>query len=148
MSALFKPMRIFIVAVMIFVTANVAKAEDAVQVDSAKDAVLQAVHTWLQLVDREKYSESWEGASAYFKAAVTQEDWTHSLSAVRKPLGNTLMRKLTVSEFLTELPGAPDGNYLVVLYETVFQNKQHAVETVTFMQEADGHWRVSGYFIK
>jgi hypothetical protein len=44
--------------------------------------------------------------------------------------------------------GAPDGEYVVLKYDTVFDKKEHAVETVTPMKDADGLWRVSGYFIR
>ncbi|TNE29699.1 MAG: DUF4019 domain-containing protein [Alphaproteobacteria bacterium] len=154
MSVLLKSMRIFIVTAMIFVTVNVAKAEDtakateAAQMTPSKDAVLKTVHDWLQLVDQEKYADSWDGASEHFQRALTQEDWLHSLNAVRKPMGQVKSRQVKASEFMAELPGAPDGKYIVVIYETVFQNKQHGIETVTFTQEGDNQWRIAGYFIK
>jgi hypothetical protein len=46
------------------------------------------------------------------------------------------------------LPGAPDGEYVVIQFETSFENKKSAIETVTPMIEINGGWRVSGYFIK
>ena len=46
------------------------------------------------------------------------------------------------------MPGAPDGRYVVVQYDTVFENKASAVETVTPMADPDGVWRVAGYFIR
>ncbi len=49
---------------------------------------------------------------------------------------------------MTSLPGAPDGEYVVISYETSFTNKKSAIETVTPMLDKDGKWRVSGYFIK
>ena len=33
-------------------------------------------------------------------------------------------------------------------YASSFEHKKAAVETVTPMLDKDGHWRVSGYFIK
>jgi hypothetical protein len=49
---------------------------------------------------------------------------------------------------MTELPGAPDGQYVVMQFETSFANKKSAIETVTFMLEKDGQWKSAGYFIK
>ena len=46
------------------------------------------------------------------------------------------------------LPGAPDGKYVVIQYDTVFENKSSAVETIIPMADPDGAWRVSGYFIR
>jgi hypothetical protein len=68
--------------------------------------------------------------------------------AVRGPLGNAVSRNLLSRQYTTTLPGAPDGEYVVIQYETSFENKKVAVETVTPMKDADGHWRVSGYYIK
>jgi hypothetical protein len=47
-----------------------------------------------------------------------------------------------------ELPGAPDGDYAVIQFSTEFAHKRTARETVTPMRDADGEWRVSGYFIR
>lgn len=52
------------------------------------------------------------------------------------------------TSYMTSLPGAPDGEYVVVQFETSFTNKKAAAETVTPMLENDGQWRVSGYYIK
>jgi len=42
----------------------------------------------------------------------------------------------------------PDGEYVVIQYDSSFEHKQSAVETVTPMLDKDGKWRVSGYYIK
>ena len=57
-------------------------------------------------------------------------------------------RTLKSKQYATELPGAPDGRYVVIQFETSFANKRSAVETVTPMKQDDGTWRVSGYFVK
>jgi hypothetical protein len=45
------------------------------------------------------------------------------------------------------LPGAPDGDYEVVQFQTRFANKAAATETVVLSREATG-WKVDGYFIR
>jgi hypothetical protein len=50
--------------------------------------------------------------------------------------------------YTTTLPGAPDGEYVVIQYQSSFGKKNLAVETVTPMLDQDGVWRVSGYFIR
>ena len=67
---------------------------------------------------------------------------------VRKPLGRVLSRKLKTATFETSIPAAPDGQYVVIQYDTSFENKKAAVETVTPMLDDDGKWRVSGYYIQ
>jgi hypothetical protein len=67
---------------------------------------------------------------------------------VRTPLGKLVSRKLKSREYAEKMPGAPDGRSVVVQYDTVFENKASAVETVTPMADPDGAWRVAGYFIR
>jgi hypothetical protein len=57
-------------------------------------------------------------------------------------------RKVISARYATSLPGAPDGEYVVIRYETEFTNGKEAVETVTPCLEKDGSWKVSGYYIK
>jgi hypothetical protein len=115
--------------------------------DSDQPAI-DAANTWLALVDTGKYADSWTSAASLFKNAVTKEQWTAQAKAARQPLGALVSRKVSTRTATTSLPGAPDGHYVVIQYESVFANKKSAVETVTPMLEPDGTWHVSGYFIK
>jgi hypothetical protein len=108
----------------------------------------QSAESWLALVDSGMYGESWEQASQFFKAAVTKEQWQTALRASRDPLGKVISRNLKSAVFRKTLPGAPDGEYVVIQYDSSFEHKQSAVETITPMLDKDGKWRVSGYYIK
>jgi len=108
----------------------------------------KAAEQWLALVDGGKYAESWDTAAAYFKGAVSKDQWQSSMVALRKPLGDLVSRKLKTAKYSKTLPGAPDGEYVVLEFDTSFANKKTAIETVTPLLDKDGKWRVSGYFIK
>ena len=114
----------------------------------AEKAASTVSGVWLSLVDEGNYAESWNQAAALFKSAVTKEQWLNSMKGFRVPLGKMLLRKLKSKQYTKTLPGAPDGEYVVIQYETTFENKKSAVETVTPMLDKDGKWRVSGYYIK
>jgi hypothetical protein len=116
--------------------------------EAAEKAAEAAAKKWLALVDQGKYAESWEGAATYFKNAVSEQQWLQSMKGARQPLGKLISRRLLSATFTTSLPGAPDGQYVVIRYATSFENKAAAVETVTPMRHPDQKWRVSGYFIK
>jgi hypothetical protein len=121
----------------------------AVAGDSEKEkAALTAAEKWLALVDAGKYTNSWEEAAAAFKKAVSVGQWNQAVASVRKPLGKLMSRKLMTKSYQTSLPGAPDGEYVVIQFESSFAHKKAAIETVTPMLNKDGSWRVSGYFIK
>ena len=114
----------------------------------AEKAAITAASAWLSAVDEGNYAESWNQAARFFKDAVTKEQWLNSMNAFRVPLGKMMTRKLKSKQYTKTLPGAPDGEYVVIQYETTFEKKQSAIETVTPMLDKDGKWRVSGYYIK
>ena len=114
----------------------------------AEETALKSAKAWLALVDSEKYEESWNEAAGFFKGAVPEEQWQQSMQSLRKPLGKNISRKLQSKLYLTSLPGAPDGEYVVIKFDSSFENKKYALETVTPMLEKDGKWRISGYFLK
>jgi Protein of unknown function (DUF4019) len=107
----------------------------------------QSSEAWLSLTDSGNYAESYQEAAQYFKDSITNDKWQSAMHAVRDPLGKVLSRKLKSMTYAKTLPGAPDGAYVVIQYDTSFEHKQSAVETVTPMLDKDGKWRVSGYFI-
>jgi tRNA A-37 threonylcarbamoyl transferase component Bud32 len=115
---------------------------------AATNAPVLAAQAWLTLIDAGNYSESWKQAAAFFQGSVTEAAWENSMNTFRRPLGDPVSRTLKSAEPMTEMPGAPDGQYVVMQFETAFANKKSAVETVTFNVEKDGRWKSSGYFIK
>jgi len=115
--------------------------------DKEKEAVAAAT-AWLKLIDDGDYGQSWEESAEYFRNAVPKGQWQQQLSSVRKPLGKLIDRKLKSAQYTSSLPGTPDGEYVVIQFETSFESKKSSVETVTPMKEASWKWRVSGYYIK
>ena len=129
--------------------AGVVLLAGGVRADEASEkAAVTAADAWLKLVDASQYGGSWDDAARLFKNAISKADWEKSLKGVRSPLGKVVSRKAFSKRYTESLPGAPDGKYVVIQYETSFENKKAATETVTPMLDEDGRWRVSGYFIK
>ena len=116
--------------------------------ETSEKRALEASDMWLKLSDSGRYSESWETAAELFRNAISKEQWSQSLNAVRKPFGEVIKRTVKSKQYATSLPGAPDDEYVVIQYETSFEKKKSSIETVTPMLEKDGKWRVSGYYIK
>ncbi len=132
--------------VFIFVTAFGSCASNANQ-EAVNEAVDAAV-SWLEMIDAGEYGKSWEHSAELFKASLSMEKWEQALGAVRKPLGGLKERKVKSTKYATSLPGAPDGEYVVIQFATSFTNKKSSIETVTPMKDPDGVWRVSGYYIQ
>ena len=116
--------------------------------ESGKKAAQDSVESWLSLVDSRSYAASWEAAAAIFKSAVTPDKWQTAVRSVREPLGQLKSRTLKNASSTSALPGAPAGDYVVFQFNTTFEKRSAAVETVTAIRETDGTWHVGGYFIK
>ena len=138
--------------VVILAAATCAAAEPAKpETDKTVEKVTAAVaaaEKWLALTDLGDYAQAWKDGAEYLKGAVKQEAFAQALQGARKPLGKMVSRKVKTKTYKTSLPGAPDGEYVIVEFESSFENKKEAVETLTPTLDKDGTWRVSGYFIK
>jgi hypothetical protein len=133
---------------MIFAGAisGISMAEDAQP--AAQAAAEAAAKTWLELIDSGNVEASWTSAAALFRSHVSQSQWVSAVAGVRDPLGPVKSRTLQSAKLLHSLPGAPDGQYVVIKYQSAFANKSSVTETVTPMLEADGTWHVCGYFVR
>lgn len=103
--------------------------------------------SWVALVDARKYAESWTEASGMFRKGVTKEKWVEMAGKAREPFGPLRSRRFLGAEFAKSLPGVPDGDYAIVRFQTAFEKKAAAIETISMTAE-DGKWKVAGYFIR
>ena len=125
----------------------VGLAGPAAAADTAGERAEAAARTWLAAADTESGAETWALAAPMFQDRIDSEEWLRKLTAVRGPLGAVVKRTLISATHATSLPGAPDGDYEVVKFQTEFEHKASAVETVITVRQPDGSWRVAGYFI-
>ncbi len=137
---------VFLVLISLFVLNAFAFAGETGE--EKESAALQAAESWLILVDGGQYRNSWMEASGFFKSQVPEEKWVSEISRLRPLFGPVINRTSLKAKYMTSAPGAPDGEYVLILFETSFGKKQKAIETVTTMLDPDGAWRVSGYFIR
>ena len=135
--------RVLIGAFAVLLFANLAAADDA-KINAAQ----KSAEVWTQLIDSGNYGESWEQASEPFKKSVAKERWIDAAKQARAPLGKATSRKLTDSNYATQLEGAPAGEYVTLQYQTSFEKMSTAAEIVHFMLAPDGTWRAVGYVIK
>ena len=104
--------------------------------------------SWLELTDRSDALASWSAAGKQFQRAITADKWADSLKQVRPPLGALIERTMLSTQFTTSFPGAPDGDYALLVFRSSFAKKIDSHETLTLEHEADGAWRVIGYLIR
>ena len=123
----------------------------ALHAQAANDvpAAQAAANQWLTVTDAGQAVQSWEQASSLFRNTLTASAWGDALQKARDPLGAVKSRELKSATYTRTLPGAPQGEYVVIQYESRFERVSTSmIETITPMREADGSWKVSGYFIR
>lgn len=116
--------------------------------ETPEKAAQAGAEQWLALVDANNYAESWKQAAAIFKQQLTAEQWENAVKSVHSQTGKLVSRKFRTADSMNNMPGAPAGEYVILKYDTVFENLKTATETVVPTKEKDGSWRVSGYFVK
>jgi len=122
--------------------ARPVEATSTASSQGAEDAL-----AWVALLDQGQWDESWRTAGALFRAQLTPGAWATSVRSVREQVGPLVSRVQKSATRTTTLPGAPEGEYEVIQYQTRFGDKPDAIETVVLVREGST-WKVVGYFIR
>lgn len=133
--------QIMCLVLMLAAISNVSFAQEA---NADSETALKA---WLALVDEGKVDESLAATSTFFKERVDAENWQQAMKLNHEPLGDLLSREKASSKTATDLPGGPEGEYVIYEFNVEYTNKKHAIETISMVLE-DDQWRVIGYYIK
>lgn len=102
---------------------------------------------FMQMVDAERYLDSWMVAAPYLREKVDQEEWQRQLKAMRTGLGAIVGRSLEKSSYTAAIKEMPDSELLLLEYASQFKNKD-VREIITVIHEKDSLWRVIGYRIQ
>ena len=108
------------------------------------DDAICFVQRWLSLIDENKYLETWGSLSGIFKKTTTKEQWLDDLDGFRKPLGKLLERKLL---YVTESSDERLGKYLIVQYQSLFENNKSKGEAISVIKDSENGWKILGYTI-
>lgn len=142
----------FVAGAVVAVACVLAWSPAWAQNEEAEKKAEGAARAWLALADAGRYLESWDALSPYFRGLVTREKWDAQLVNLRTPFGIVKSRTLAWKKYTTELEYAPKGEYVVIMFKTVFENmpkgQKEQIETIVPMLQRDGTWRVAGYTIK
>lgn len=129
--------------------AQVSKKQDKINAQHA-DAIAAArtaADAWMKIEDAQTYDKSWLAASDYFRSQVPEQGWVRRMETVRKSVDPVLSRDLTATEWRTEVPNLPRGEYVALVYETVFANGHPQLESVVMVHEGAA-WKMVGYAVQ
>lgn len=110
-------------------------------------AARTAAEAWLKIEDAETYDKSWAAGSDYFRSQVPEEGWVKRMQTMRKAIDPVLMRDLQATEWNTEMPNLPQGEYVAFVYETTFADGHPQAESVVMVHEGRV-WKMVGYAVQ
>ena len=116
--------------------------------NDAVNAAVIAAENWLELVDGRNITGSWGATAEIFKKGGNLAQWQSALEEGSKVYGKLVSRQLREALYKSKLPGGGRGHFVVIQYDSVYENREKVLETITPMLEKDGHWRVAGYIVK
>lgn len=110
-------------------------------------AARTAAEAWLKIEDAQNYEKSWQAASDYFHSQVPEQSWMQHMETTRKAIDPVLERDLRASEWKTEVPRLPRGEYVAFVYQTTFANGHPQLESVVMVHEG-AVWKLVGYAVQ
>lgn len=132
---------IAIIAVFVF-AAQTLQAQDTTAQEDAAEA---AAGEWIALVDTAGYASSWQEAAPVFQSGISEDEWVQAVEQVRGQVGEIESRSLYNSEYRTTLPNAPQGEYVVLQYQSSFARLPQAMEMVVMTKTEEDDWKAAGY---
>jgi Protein of unknown function (DUF4019) len=98
-------------------------------------------------LDQGRFADSYAYTGMLIRQQLDRDAFSTEIQKTRANTGALQSRELIDSSYATTLPGAPEGQYVVLHYHASFANRPDATETVT-LAFAKGYWRIVGYYIK
>jgi Protein of unknown function (DUF4019) len=115
---------------------------------AAKEAAAaNAAGEWLKLIDGAEYGKAWDESAPVFRERVTRQQWVEGLPKNRSEFGAFKSRTMTGTAYRASIPGAPEGEFVMVRFTSDFEKNPAGEEVVTMMLQA-GAWRPLGYLLR
>jgi D-alanyl-D-alanine carboxypeptidase len=101
----------------------------------------QLATSWLNLIDAERYAESWKQLGSKLKAKYNESTWKSALHPLLSQAGKIKKRTFRSVSYTDS-----QGETVIVEFESSFANQATGREMVTLIQE-EGQWKIVGYGI-
>jgi len=135
--------RILTLAAAAFAVSPSSAQQEPGSIVAVASATEESTH-WLETLDARRYPEAWADTAGIMRVGHSLEEWVREVAAPRETLGKPLMRELERADYSTDMPGAPKGQYVTVVYLTQYSHAPPVQETLVVMLE-DDRWHVAGY---
>jgi len=107
-----------------------------------------AAFEFLQRIDNNDFEEARKEGATLLKERETLIGWVEKLRGVRNSLGSVIEREQIEVSYSTSAKDSPDGEYVMLTFNSQYQKRVAVSETVIVMLDKNRGWRVAGYFFK
>jgi hypothetical protein len=114
---------------------------------AAEQAAQRQALGFLGYLDQGRFADSYAYTGVLMRNQLDPQTYAAKIENMRAGVGALQGRQLIDANPTNTVPGAPEGQYIVLHYHANYQNLNDAVETIT-LAYAKGYWRVIGYYIK
>lgn len=125
--------------------------EQRAAIQKQNQALVQYAESIVAMVDKGQAGQVWDQASQVAQKAVTRDQFIQATEADRSKLGKVDARKVAaVTRSVSKGEGGlPAGNYINVIFATTFASNAKPIrELVSFHEDSDNKWRLSGYTVR
>src|ERR1700691_3835536 len=95
---------------------------------------------FLGYLDHGRYAESYSYTGMLIRNQLDREAFASKVEQARANAGALQSRELVDAGYTTSVPGAPQGQYVVLHYHSSFAKRPDSLETLT-LALAKGYWR-------
>jgi hypothetical protein len=131
--------------VLLFSVAFLRCDSNTEKISPEEEAAINSARYWIALIDSGQFDQSWQIATAEFKANVTQRQWRIGLEQIRVPYGRVKSHKIKSSRLSQRVTKGQRQKKCVVEFTTLFENQDTTTEFVTLLLD-DTKWNVSAYY--
>lgn len=110
-------------------------------------ATLEATLVWLAVMDAGLYEEGWSQSHPLFQEKLERGQWLQQMQSERMPLGEVKSRTVFDTGYFGNIPNHPGLEMTVIQFQSSFENKPQAIETLSPVRMNGGPWKVGGYVI-
>ena len=101
--------------------------------------------SWLNNINHTQYENAYELLSKEVKVMVEKEHWISLINELMLEFGNLESRTVKQKYFQSQIEGMEDGFYVVIEYDSQYENTKDHTEHLLLKQNDKAKWEVANY---
>ena len=98
--------------------------------------------TWWSQVNNNNYNEAYESLSIELKEKMSLDHWKNQMSKLMAEFGEVQNRKVTNTDFKSEIEGLDNGFYVIIEYKVNYTNTKNHFEYLLLRQNDQSKWKI------